>query len=294
MLNLFFFCLGACLGSFFNVCIYRIPAGKSVVSPRSQCACGTAIAGFDNLPVLSWLLLRGKARCCGRPFSIRYPLVEALTGGLFLLAWWLFGADNPAQALGTMLLCGFLVPAVFIDLDHMLIPDIFSIGGALAGLAFSCTFPALHAVEGQGLVAGIFGGMEGLLGLLVGSATIYWIGILGELLFRKEAMGEGDVKFLGCIGAFCGWQGALFSIFGGAFVGCILLLPMLLLGKLRTQHTNSGSPDEAENSTPAFGMHVPFGPLLAAGALLYVFALQTQVDAYFANLWATFQELAAR
>jgi len=291
VLNLFFFCLGACLGSFFNVCIYRLPAGKSVISPRSQCACGSPIAWFDNLPVISWFILGGKARCCDLTFSVRYPLVEAVTGVLFLLSWWLFGVDNPTYALGVMLLCSFLIPAIFIDLDHMIIPDIFSIGGALAGVAFSCIFPALHGIEGQALVAGIFGGVEGVIGLLVGSATIYWIGILGEILFRKEAMGEGDVKFLGCIGAFCGWQGALFSIFGGAFLGCIILLPLLLLGKLRKPKSITGSNGESGNpSSPRFGMHIPFGPLLAAGALLYVFAFQARVDAYFTNLWSALQE----
>ena len=133
----------------------------------------------------------------------------------------------------------------------------------------------MHGIEGQALVAGIFGGVEGVLGLLAGSATIYWIGILGEILFRKEAMGEGDVKFLGCIGAFCGWQGALFSIFGGALLGCIIILPLLLVGKIRKSKPITGSNEESGNpSSPRFGMHIPFGPLLAAGALLYVFAFQ--------------------
>lgn len=291
MLQVFFFCLGACLGSFFNVCIYRIPEDKSVISPGSQCGCGAPVKWFDNLPVLSWLLLRGKARCCGRSFSIRYPLVELLTGGLFLLAWYQFGGGSPAQALGVMLLCSFLVPAVFIDLDHMIIPDVFSIGGAIAGVLFSCLFPALHAVEGTGSVFAVFGCVESILGLLIGSATIYWIGVLGETVLRKEAMGEGDVKFLGCIGAFCGWQGALFSIFGGAFVGCILLLPLMLLGKLRPPARDAEPSDALQPST---SMHVPFGPLLAAGALLYLFVLQTQVDTYFSNIWEILTEFAAQ
>jgi leader peptidase (prepilin peptidase)/N-methyltransferase len=129
--------------------------------------------------------------------------------------------------------------------------------------------------------------------LLVGSATIYWIGALGEMVLRKEAMGEGDVKFLGCIGAFCGWQGALCSIFGGAFVGTVVLLPILLFQKLSDRSNperKSASCDDEEQI--AFGMHVPFGPLLATGALLYVFIGQEMVDGYFASLWQTFQELA--
>ena len=105
-------------------------------------------------------------------------------------------------------------------------------------------------------------------------------------------MGEGDVKFVGCIGAFCGWQGALFSIFGGAFFGCIILLPLLLFGKLRKPKPITGSDGESGNPSVRFGMHIPFGPLLATGALLYVFAFQTRVDAYFTNLWSTLQEFA--
>ena len=133
----FFFFLGACLGSFFNVCIYRIPAGRSIVTPRSQCGCGKPIAWFDNLPILSWIILRGKARCCGRNFSFRYPFVEFLTGTLFLITWHLFGLENPAFAFGSMLLISCLVPSVFIDFDHMVIPDLFSVGGTILG-------PLLH------------------------------------------------------------------------------------------------------------------------------------------------------
>ena len=293
VLLIFFFCLGACLGSFFNVCIHRIPEGRSVVKPSSRCICGVPIAWFDNLPVLSWFLLKGKARCCGQSFTIRYPLVEALTGALFLLSWWLFSHDNPAFAFGVMILCGILIPAVFIDLDHMLIPDVFSIGGAIAGVLFSLFFPALHGIEGLGIVAGFFGVMESILGLLVGSATIYWIGVLGEMVLRKEAMGEGDVKFLGCIGAFCGWQGALCSIFGGAFVGTVVLLPILLFQKIRGRsHPERRSASNDDDEQIAFGAHVPFGPLLATGALLYVFICQEMVDGYFASLWQAFRELA--
>ena len=262
-----------------------------MVTPRSQCECGAPIVWFDNLPVLSWILLRGKVRCCGRHFSIRYPVVEALTGGFFLLAWWLFGLDNLALAFGAMLLCGFLIPAVFIDLDHMVIPDVFSIGGTIVGVLFSCLFPTLHGIEGPGLIAGILGGVESVLGVLVGSATIYWIGVLGEAAIRKEAMGEGDVKFLGCIGAFCGWQGALFGIFGGACVGTVLLLPILLINKMRGAPQGKPDPETDGGAQLAFGVHVPFGPLLAVGAVLYIFLCQEFIDGYFENLWQTFQEI---
>ena len=280
--QIFFFGTGACLGSFFNVCIYRIPEGKSIVTPGSTCCCGQPIRWFDNLPILSWFLLRGKARCCGAKFSIRYPVVELLTGLLFLAAWQLYGLQNPALAIGTMLLVCCLAPSVFIDLDHMLIPDIFSVGGAVMGVLFSILYPQLHGIAGTGLGANIFGGIESLLGLAIGSAIIYWTGVLGEAALRKEAMGEGDVKLLGCIGAFTGWQGALFSLFGGAFCGLIFLIPFILIQKLRPP--KPGESTDPEHPTVGLGIHIPFGPMLAFGALLYLLLFKEATDAYFLSI----------
>ena len=282
--QIFFFCTGACLGSFFNVCIYRIPEGKSVVTPGSTCSCGQPVRWLDNIPVLSWFLLRGKARCCGAKFSIRYAVVELLTGLLFLASWQLYGLHNPPLAIGTMLLCCCLVPSVFIDLDHMLIPDIFSVGGAVMGVLFSCLYPQLHGIEGNGPGANVFSGMESLLGLFIGSAAIYWIGVLGEAALRKEAMGEGDVKLLGCIGAFTGWQGAVFSLFGGAFCGLLFLLPFIVIQKLRPPKSSGGETQSADTPTVGLGIHIPFGPMLAFGAILYLFLFKDLTDGYFQSV----------
>jgi len=276
---IFFFFLGACLGSFFNVCIYRIPAGRSIVTPRSQCECGTPIAWFDNIPILSWIILRGRARCCGRKFSFRYPFVEFLTGILFLISWHLFGLENPAIAFGSMLLICFLIPSVFIDFDHMVIPDLFSVGGTILGVLYSICQPSLHGVTSTGLTGFVLGGTESILGVCIGSAFVYWIGVLGEAALRKEAMGEGDVKLIGCIGAFTGWQGTIFSLFGGACAGLILLLPFLLLQKLRP--TNKGTQTDDNQGS----LQVPFGPMLALGAVLYLFFFKESTDQYFQNIW---------
>src|SRR5258708_32261409 len=122
--------VGACIGSFLNVCIYRIPKGESVVHPGSHCGCGQPIAWYDNIPVLSWLILRGRARCCGRPFSFRYPAIEFLTAALFLACWLLF---PPGKAVAGAVLCSIVLCAHFIDHDHMIIPDALTIGGGAAG-----------------------------------------------------------------------------------------------------------------------------------------------------------------
>ena len=224
------FMLGAVVGSFLNVCIYRIPVGRSIITPGSRCACGRPIAWFDNIPIFSWAILRGRSRCCDRRFSIRYPAIELLTALLFLASWWLL---PPLTAAVGMLFCSILICATSIDLDHMIIPDRFTIGAAVVGVIVSLLIPTLH-VTPSGFHAGdvMRSGLESILGLLIGSGIILWIALLAEVILRKEAMGFGDVKFLGAIGAFVGWQGAVFSIFGGAVIGTIAVgvYPRLVAG----------------------------------------------------------------
>lgn len=293
------FIFGTIVGSFLNVCIYRIPHGKSVVFPGSHCACGAKIRWYDNIPVLSWILLRGKARCCGGSFSIRYPLVEALTGLLFVTAWL---QNPPVVALVGFLFLAFLIASTFIDLDHMIIPDRFSIGGAVIGVGLSFLVPALHGVESTlPLLASLEAGVRSIAGMLIGAGLVYWIAVLGEIVFRKPAMGEGDVKFVGFIGAFCGWQGAVFAMFGGALIGTLALLPMLLLGKFRSSDTAaaeaqaelaaSGEEVAEEEWTPG-PSHIPFGPFLAAAGALYFLGLSGWVDAYFAEMVELFTDYA--
>ncbi len=283
------FVFGACIGSFLNVCIYRIPKDESVVSPGSHCACGKPIAWHDNIPILSWLILRGRARCCGQPFSFRYPFVELLTASLFLACWLLFPAG---KAFPGMLLCAIVVCATFIDLDHMIIPDVFTIGGAVVGVLLSVLLPSLHGQSHElFLVASARGGVEALLGLFVGSGLVLWIALIAEVILRKEAMGFGDVKMLGAVGTFVGWKGAVFGMFGGAMLGCLWLLMALLWQKITGRAAPIAPRAETPEGQPAelgFGVHVPFGPMLACAGLLYFFILHRWVDDYFAGLSVLF------
>lgn len=283
------FVFGTCIGSFLNVVIYRVPKEESVVSPGSHCACGKPIAWYDNIPILSWLLLRGKARCCGRPFSIRYPFVEALTGLLFVLAW----ETHPVPvALCGMVFLSALVAATFIDLDHLIIPDVFTLGLAIVGVLLSIAVPSLHGHHsGIFVIDALRSGGDAMVGLLIGSALVLWIALLAEAILKKEAMGFGDVKFVGAIGAFCGWHGAVFAIFGGAIVGTVWLGLALvwqkITGKRATVAPRTETP-EGEATDLALGAHVPFGPMLAVAGGLYFLVVHRWLDPWFAEVASLF------
>jgi leader peptidase (prepilin peptidase)/N-methyltransferase len=265
------FVLGAAIGSFLNVVILRLPAGRSVVSPGSHCACGQPIAPRDNVPILSWVLRRGRARCCGRPFSVRYPAVELLTALLFLAAAREFA---PAAMVCAWVFLGALVAATFIDIDTLQIPDTFTIGLAGAGVVLSALVPALHG-EQSGFYAldSLRSCADGLQGLLLGSGLLLWIAVLGELALKKEAVGFGDIKLVGAIGVFCGWHGAVFAIFGGAVAGTLGLLAAMAWR--RTARLGLGKP-------------VPFGPMLALAGAAYFLFLHGKVDAWFATFSGLF------
>jgi leader peptidase (prepilin peptidase)/N-methyltransferase len=276
---------GACIGSFLNVVIYRVPAGKSVVTPGSHCACGAPIAWYDNIPVLSRFLLRGRARCCGRSYSFRYAFVELLTALLFLVCWLQF---SPTKALAGVVFISLLIGATFIDLDHLIIPDSFTIGGGLVGLVLSLVLPALHGHDGGIFVIdSLRAAVAGAQGLLVGSGLVLWIALTAEAVLKKEAMGFGDVKFVGMIGAFCGWQGAVFAVFGGAVVGTVWFTVALGWQKLAGKPTAVAPRAETPEGEPAelgLGVHVPFGPMLAIAAAIYFLSAAPHVAAYFSSL----------
>ncbi len=263
---------GAMVGSFLNVVIYRVPQGKSIVSPGSHCACGRPIAWHDNIPILSWFLLRGKARCCGRPYSIRYAFVETLTGLVFLACWLTY---PPVIAVAGMILLALLIAATFIDLDHMIIPDSITIWGTVAGVLISGLVPSLHgySTEPLYLLGSIRAAFYAMIGVMIGSGLILWIGLLAEAVLRKEAMGFGDVKLMGLIGAFLGWQGAIFTVFGGAIVGTLWFVVAMLVGKLtgnKNQAALRAETPEGEETDLAMGAQVPFGPMLAIAAAIYL------------------------
>jgi len=277
------FLFGAIIGSFLNVCIYRIPAGKSIVHPGSHCACGKPIAPYDNIPIFSWIILRGHARCCGRPYSIRYPLIELLTGGLFLACWMLF---PPAKAACGMVLSSALICATFIDLDTMEIPDVFSVGLGLAGFALSVALPALHGQQHEiFIVASMRSAVIALQGMFIGAGLVMWIAVVGYTVLKKDAMGIGDVKLVGAIGAFCGWQGTVTSVFGGAILGTIWFVGALIWQKATGKKMEFKSPEEGEAASElGLGAHIPFGPMLALAGLLHFLFLHRWVDAYFAEI----------
>jgi leader peptidase (prepilin peptidase)/N-methyltransferase len=272
---------GLCIGSFLNVVIYRVPAGKSIVHPGSTCGCGQPIAWYDNIPVFSWLILRGRARCCGRPFSFRYPFVELLTGALFLACWLRL---PPAAAVCGWVFIASLISGTFIDLDHMIIPDVFTIGLAISGLVLSALVPSLHGQHSEYYMLDSLRSVSAaLIGVVAGSGVVLWIALTAEAVLKKEAMGFGDVKFVGAIGAFCGWHGAVFSIFGGAAVGTIWVGIALCWEKISGKPAAVSPRAETAEGAPAdmgLGVHVPFGPMLAVAGLVYFLFLRGPVDAW--------------
>lgn len=233
------FFVGACVGSFLNVVIYRLPEGLSLVHPGSRCPhCETPVRFYDNIPVLSWLILRGRCRACKAPIAVRYPLVELFTG---LLAWFTFLKFGPTWAcLVNFLFIATLLAISFIDLDHRIIPNEISLPGIplffLAGLILPV--PTLK---------------DALIGVLVGGGSLLAVSWGYYLLRKKEGMGGGDVKLLAMMGGFIGWQGVLFTIFAASATGTLIGFGTMLKTRKGMQ------------------LAIPFGPFLALGAVLYIF-----------------------
>ena len=218
--KVFVFIMGSIVGSFLNVCIYRLPRGESLVFPDSHCVhCNNRIHWFDNVPFFSYLALRGRCRFCRRPISPRYFLVELLTALLWLTFFVTFGLTPKFFMLG--LLGSALIVSTFIDFEFQIIPDVITISGIFAGLIVAFSFPsALNAATRQAALLNSF------LGVIAGGGSIYLIWVLGKMAFKKDAMGGGDVKLMAMIGAFLGWKLALLIFFiapfFGAFVGIML------------------------------------------------------------------------
>lgn len=343
-----FFVFGCIVGSFLNVCIHRMPLGQSIVSPPSHCPhCQYSIPWYLNIPLVTWLSLHGKCKNCGAPISIRYFLVEALTGFMFLACWLTFGRQSAWVVLVYCLFLGGLIVATFIDFEHFIIPDEITIGGMVVGFLCSFLVPRLH---GQTALAGAL--KASLLGLGVGAGLIYLILRLGKLAFGRwrltlpaqtrivfgetavslpdktipyedvfyrrsdvivlhahtvelvdrcykdvrvrlspvrleiddeklnpeevlhleavceeivlprEAMGLGDVKFMGAIGAFLGWPAVLFSLIVSSFIGAVVGLVLVVL---RRRELSS---------------RLPYGPYIALAAALWIFAGPRLVDWY--------------
>ena len=337
--SLVFFVFGCNIGSFLNVCIHRLPLGQSIVSPPSHCPhCRYSIPWYLNVPLVTWLWLRGKCRNCGAPISVRYFLVELLTGIVFLSCWNVFGRQSAALALVYCLFLSGLIVATFIDFEHFIIPDEITIGGMMVGFVISIFLWRLHGQET--LLGGI---KESLLGIAVGAGLIYGILRMGKLLFGRqrielspnskiifsetgvylgdkeipyeelfyrrsdvvtlhaqtleladrcyrdvrvrltpqklqigddefnpeqvpymeaasaevvlprEAMGFGDVKFMGAIGAFLGWQSVVFSLMVSSVIGSLVGLALIVMRKRE------------------WSSRLPYGPYIALAAAIWIF-----------------------
>lgn len=237
--------LGLILGSFLNVCILRLPARQSIVHPPSRCPkCGEGVRWYDNVPVLSWLVLRGRCRHCGNPISIQYPLVELATAVIWAGMALLFTA--PLDILAAALFLTLLLGIAMTDAREYIIPDEFSLGGLVIGLLVS-------------LRAGLPGLRDAAIGAAVGFAVLWLVAIAGKRLFRKEAMGGGDIKMMAMVGAFLGWQGVFLTIFLGSVVGTLVFGPLALAGRKK---------------------EVPFGIFLALGGAVTFFWGQALLDWY--------------
>jgi len=240
--------------------------------------------------VLSWLILRGRARCCGAAFSFRYPFVELLTAGLFLACWLHF---PPVVAVVGWVFLSCLVCATFIDLDHMIIPDTFTLGLGVVGVILSVLVPALHGQHSDFfLLASMRAATISIQGLLIGSGLVLWIALLAEIIFKKEAMGFGDVKFVGAIGAFTGWQGAVIAVFGGAVIGTVWVaiawLWQKIAGRSAAPAALKAETPEGEPTAIGLGAQVPFGPMLAIAGAIYFLFLRGFVTAWFAQFGELF------
>ena len=230
---------GLVFGSFLNVCIYRIPAGLSIVKPRSRCPkCETIIPWFHNIPLVSYILLRGRCASCRVSIPVRYPFVEALTGLAFLGCGWFFGL-SPAAVVYCLFLAALIV-ITFIDLDHQIIPDVISLPGIVIGFLCSFAIPWLSW-------------SDSLLGILLGGGSLWLVAVVYELLTKKEGMGGGDIKLLAMLGAFLGWKAILPIIFISSLIGSLVGVPLMLLKKADSK------------------LAIPFGPFLALGAVIYLF-----------------------
>ena len=249
VVDVLFFVLGAIIGSFLNVCIYRIPRDASIVRPGSRCpACAAPILFYDNIPLISYMVLRGRCRKCGRTIPIRYPLVELITAALFVVFYKALGLSLELPV--SLVFVSLLIVISFIDLDHLIIPDILSLGGLLLGVVFSFFRSSFAYTDSLG-------------GVLVGAGLLFAIAKLYELIRKREGMGGGDIKLLGMIGAFCGIKGVIFSLVSGSLLGTLAGLPLMLI--------------KGEGMKYA----LPFGPFLSLGALLYAIAGNELIRLFF-------------
>lgn len=248
------FLFGIMIGSFLNVCIYRIPRNLSIVSPASRCpSCNTPIKWYDNVPLLSYLLLAGKCRVCGSAISLRYPAVELLNGLLAVFVVYRFGFGLHSLVFGV--LCAALIVITFIDIDYQIIPDAITLPGILIGIvagSFIVPDPFLRST--------LLGFRNSVMGFLVGGGLFYLIAVVS-----RGGMGGGDIKMMAMVGALMGWKSVLLTIFLGSLTGAVFGI-FLMVTKGKGRKTK-----------------IPFGPFLALGTLVTLFFGQEISTWYFSR-----------
>ncbi|MDI6776853.1 MAG: prepilin peptidase [Syntrophales bacterium] len=230
---------GAVVGSFLNVCIYRIPEGRSIVFPSSHCPeCKHPIKPWDNIPLVSYLILRGRCRHCEGKISLQYPVVELITAVMALLLFWKFGLS--LKFLFSFIFICSLIVITFIDFHHQIIPDLITLPGIPLFFLGAVFFMDIHVVEA-------------LLGILLGGGILYIIAFVYELLTKREGMGGGDIKLLAMLGAFSGWKSLLFILLLSSFLGALVGITVMIVKGKDMKYA------------------IPFGPFLSFAAVAYIF-----------------------
>lgn len=243
------FLFGLCIGSFLNVCIYRLPASKSIVNPsRSVCpSCNQPIRYYDNIPIFSYLWLKGRCRHCSTRIPVRYAVVELMTGGVAVAVLLAFGLT--LEGLIYFAFISALIVITYIDIDHKIIPDIITLPGIPIGLIASFALPAV-------------GFKDAIVGLLAGGGSLWLVAWIYYLLTRKDGMGGGDIKLLAMMGTIIGLKGVIFTIFMSSAVGTLVGITLMIV----------------KGKDMKFA--VPFGPFLSIGAITYIFFGQDIIRAY--------------
>ena len=252
------FALGAAIGSFLNVVIYRLPAGLSILYPPSRCPrCSQSLKSYDNVPIFGWVWLRGRCRYCKRPISGRYPLIECFTAVLFIAAFWRFGIT--LQTPGYWILLSWLVALALIDIDTFTLPDSLTQPGVILGIAFQAVIAYAQTASVGSVSQGI---MMAIWGAVLGLWLFDLISILGSAALGQAAMGGGDGKLAAMLGAWLGWRGLLLSLFLACVAGAFVGGGAMALGLIRRRQP------------------MPFGPFLALGAGITVFWGEPLISAY--------------
>ena len=268
------FLFGLIIGSFLNVCIYRLPEGLSLIKPSSFCpACKTPIKWYHNVPLFSFIFLWGRCSNCSTRIPFRYPLVELLTGCLFVLAASMYlmpyinfgDVSKLIKFILSVYLIGILIVVTFIDIEFRIIPNELTISGIVLALLASIFFPTIHKPIISQLPDFLNGLVSSVIGIITGGGIIYLIGIIGKLIFRKEAMGFGDVKLMAFLGGFFGWESTLYTFFIACFLGSIIGIILYFITK---DH------------------YIAFGPYIAMAALITLFS-----KSYIIYLIQQYQEL---